>query len=150
MVQETMLNAHANFGQFQGATEAELIAWLRRIMARQVAGLARRFRTAARKNTREVSFDDALRNSSAAIDKLVVDAGPSPSTAFRRRELTVIVADALAQLSPDHREVIVLRNIQELDWPEVAKKMGRSTDAVRFLWTRALKQLRPLLEEKNL
>jgi len=94
MVQETMLNAHANFGQFQGKTEAELIAWLRQILARQVAGLARRFRTGARKTTRELSFDEVLRNSSMAIDKFVVDAGPSPSSAYQRRELAVVMADA--------------------------------------------------------
>ena len=46
VVQETLLKAHQAFGQFQGQTEEELTAWLRRILARNVASLARRFRTA--------------------------------------------------------------------------------------------------------
>ncbi|MGH7193366.1 MAG: RNA polymerase sigma factor, partial [Candidatus Saccharimonadales bacterium] len=62
--------------------------------------------------------------------------------------MSVLLADALAELSPDHREVIILRSIEERDWPEIAEKMKRTTDAVRVLWARALKQLRPHLEER--
>jgi RNA polymerase sigma-70 factor (ECF subfamily) len=60
----------------------------------------------------------------------------------------VVLADALADLSDDHREVIVLRSLEERDWNEVARRMGRTTGAVRLLWTRALKQLRPLIEKR--
>lgn len=145
-VQETMLQAHQHFDQFQGTSEAELAAWLRRILARQIADLARRYRTAARQGSRERSIDEVLDASSMALRKLLVDDSPSPSNVCQRRELAVVVADALTQLSDDHREVIVLRNIVELDWSGVAERMDRSVDAARFLWTRALKQLRPLLE----
>jgi RNA polymerase sigma-70 factor, ECF subfamily len=145
-VQETMLLAHQHFDQFEGKSEAELAAWLRRILARQIAGLARHFWTAARHSGRELSIDEVLDASSMALGKLLVDDSPSPSNVCQQRELAVVVADALAQLSDDHREVIVLRNIVELDWSGVAERMDRSVDAARFLWTRALKQLRPLLE----
>ena len=62
--------------------------------------------------------------------------------------MSVILADALAELSPDHRQVLILRSIEELDWSEVAERMKRSVGAVRLLWTRALKQLRPLIEKR--
>ena len=65
-----------------------------------------------------------------------------------RRELSVVLADALADLPADYCEVIVLRNLQELDWDVVATKMNRSEGAVRMLWARALKQLRPLIESR--
>ena len=39
MVQETLIKAHANFGQFQGSTEADLIAWLRQILANNILDL---------------------------------------------------------------------------------------------------------------
>jgi RNA polymerase sigma-70 factor (ECF subfamily) len=63
--------------------------------------------------------------------------------------MSVILADALAELSDDYREVIVLHNLEELDWPEVARRMNRTPSAARMLWARALKQLRPLLEERT-
>ena len=62
--------------------------------------------------------------------------------------MSVVLADALADLSADSREVIVLRSIEERDWDEVANKMGRSPGAVRLLWARALKRLRPLIESR--
>jgi DNA-directed RNA polymerase specialized sigma24 family protein len=44
--------------------------------------------------------------------------------------------------------VIVLRSIEERDWEAVAVQMNRSLGSVRMLWTRALKELRPLLESR--
>jgi RNA polymerase sigma-70 factor (ECF subfamily) len=149
MVQETLIKAHVNFGQFQGSNEAELAAWLRQILANNVADLVRRFRAKSRNVSREVSFDDALRSSADAICNFVAGDGTSPSHHYNRREMSVLLADALATLSAEHREVIILRSIEDLDWSEVAEKMGRTSDAVRVLWARALKQLRPRVEERS-
>ena len=57
--------------------------------------------------------------------------------------MSVVLANALAELSDEQREVIVLRSLQEQDWPKVARRMGRTAGAVRMLWVRALKRLRP-------
>lgn len=147
MVQETVIKAHVNFGQFTGSTEVELLAWLRQVLAHNIADLGRRYRAASRQVSREMSLQDAMRSSSDAMNSFVAGEGSSPSHAFQRRETAVMLADALAELSPDHREVIILRNIEELDWPEIAEKMDRTPDAVRVLWARALKHLRPLIEK---
>src|SRR5262245_45799885 len=113
LVQETLLKAHERFVQFRGRTEAELAAWLRQILARQLTDLARRYRTAeARRVGRERSLEDVLGESSAALGNLLAGAGPSPSQSAERRELSVVLADALADLSDDHREVIILRSIE--------------------------------------
>ena len=147
LVQDTLLKAQQRFGEFRGQTEPELVAWLRRILARNLMDFAQRFRTAqARRVSRECSLDASLGATSQALGNLIAANGTTPSQAAQRRELSVVLADALAELPPDYREVIVLRNLRELDWEQVAHKMGRSTDAVRMLWTRALKQLRPLIE----
>jgi RNA polymerase sigma-70 factor (ECF subfamily) len=74
--------------------------------------------------------------------------GHSPSQSAQRRELTIILADALAELAPDYREVVVLRTLEGRDWEDVARAMGRSLGAVRLLWARALKKLRPLIERR--
>ena len=42
IVQETFLEAHRQIRQFRGTTEAELLAWMRRILAGQIALLLRR------------------------------------------------------------------------------------------------------------
>ena len=47
-----------------------------------------------------------------------------------------------SSLSDEHREVIILRNMQGLPHEEVARRMGRSVGAVRMLWVRALAEVR--------
>jgi RNA polymerase sigma-70 factor (ECF subfamily) len=148
-VQETLLKVHQHFNQFQGRDEPELVAWLRRILARNLADLARRYRAAGgRAVVREVSLDDRLDSASRAFGALIAPNGESPSQSAQRRELGVVLADALAELTADHREVVVLRTLEGLAWDEVAGAMGRSPDAVRVLWARALKKLRPLIEAR--
>ena len=58
----------------------------------------------------------------------------------------MLLADALARLSPEHREVTVLRHLEGLSFPEVAQRMGRSVPSVKNLWTRAIANLRASLE----
>jgi RNA polymerase sigma-70 factor (ECF subfamily) len=59
-----------------------------------------------------------------------------------RREQAVLLADALEALPVDYREVIILRQLEELPFPEVARRMGRSVDSVKNLWVRSLARLR--------
>src|SRR5207244_11199289 len=66
----------------------------------------------------------------------------SPSQVAMRKERVLILADALGRLPDDHREVLVLRHLEGLDFPEVAERMGRSHGAVRVLRTRPLQKLR--------
>jgi RNA polymerase sigma-70 factor (subfamily 1) len=143
-----MLQACKGFAQFRGQTEAELAAWLRQILARNVAQLARRYRAGGRHAARERSLDELLARSSGMFGGLLAASGSSPSRTAERRDLGLALTDALAHLSDPHREVIVLRSLEQLEWELVAHRMGRSVDAVRMLWLRALKQLRPLIEAR--
>ena len=94
----------------------------------------------------EQSLEDVLYQSSQALGRLLPAPGSSPSRHAARRESSALVADALAKLPDDQEDVIRLRSIQELGWEEVARRMDRSNDAVRQLWVRAIKKLRPLVE----
>src|SRR4051812_23389356 len=66
----------------------------------------------------------------------------TPSQQAARQEQEILLAEALARLPSDYREVIVLRNLEGLPHVEVARRMGRSPGAVRMLWVRALAQMR--------
>jgi RNA polymerase sigma-70 factor (ECF subfamily) len=148
LVQDALLKAALRFGQFRGTTDAELAGWLRQILARCLADFVRRHRTGGRRAGREQSLDQLLDRSSEALERILATDGTSPSGSAERRDLGVVLSDALAELSADHREVIVLHHLEGLGWDEVAGRLGRSVGAVRMLWTRALKALRPLIDEQ--
>jgi len=146
LVQETFLEAHRDFEQFRGTTEGELAAWLRRILATNFANLVRHYYGTQRRDPHlERDLANALDQSSKALDRSLVAAQSSPSQQSARREQAVILADALKRLSEDYRDVIVLRHLEGLTFPEVAQRMGRSEDSVKKLWARGLARLRQTL-----
>ena len=153
MVQETFLEAYSHFHQFRGHTEGELLGWLRRILIHQIARLVEK-QVVAQKRTvrREVSLEpirQRLHDSSQTFDRALVSQASSPSMQAQRRELTAVVADQLALLSPPHRDVIILRNLEGLSFDEVAQRMQRTSGAVRVLWLRALEELRKLIRQQE-
>ena len=79
---------------------------------------------------------------------MLPDEGDSPSDVANRGELGIVLANSLSELSEEHRNVIVMRNLEDCDWPEIAESLSRSEAAVRMLWTRALQKLRPLVEDR--
>lgn len=150
VVQEAMIQAAVHFDSFRGASEAELVAWLRQILLQGLVNLARRYRTASRQVGREQSLNQIIDQSSAALDAMGKVSSPSSprSGSFPSGAVAgVLVAQALAELSDDDREVITLRNFEHLEWTLVGQRMGRSAEAARKLWGRAIQRLRPLLEK---
>ncbi len=148
LVQETFLEAHRDFGQFGGTSAGELVGWLRRILATNLANLVRHYLGTRRRDLRlERQLAAELDESSHVFDGGLVADLTSPSQQAGRRELAVLLADAVQHLPNDHREVIVLRHFEGLTFPEVAARMGRSVDVVKKLWPRALARLRRLLGE---
>ena len=87
-------------------------------------------------------LEDDLDQSSRAIDPGLVAEQSTPSQRASRREQAVLLADALDRLPADYREVIILRHLEGLTFPEVARRMGRSLDSVEKLWMRGLARLR--------
>jgi RNA polymerase sigma-70 factor (ECF subfamily) len=146
LVQETFLDAHRNFAGFRGDSEPTFAAWLRGILAGHLAHLLRRYFDT---RSRDVHLEEALvremESSSSLLDRGLTAADSSPSDRVSRREQALLLADALEQLPADYREVIVLRQIEELPFAEVARRMGRSKDSVQKLWVRGLDRLRLVL-----
>ena len=146
LVQDTFLDAHRNFARFRGTTEAELVCWLRQILAAKLADLVRRyFGTKGRDVRLEREIREAIDQSSVLLDRCLIAAQSSPSQQAANREQAVLLADALGELPDNYREVIVLRHLEGLTFPEVAQRMNRSVDSVEKLWMRALVQLRQIM-----
>ncbi len=143
LVQETFLAAHAAFERFRGVTGAEFIAWLRQIFTTQLANLLRHYLGTQGRNVRlERPLAPVPEHSSQISGPALVAIQSSPSQRAARREQAVLLAEALQRLPEDYREVLVLRDLEELPFAEVARRMGRSVDAVEKLWLRALARLK--------
>jgi len=154
LVQETFLDACRDFEQFRGGTEPELLAWLRRILVFNLARMVQQqVGTKKRDIRREVSLHQYARRldrSSAHFEAALLGRHSSPSEQAQRRERAALVADQLARLPKQYREILVLRNLEGLPFADVAQRMGRSEGAVRVLWVRALDRFRQLLEKEDL
>jgi RNA polymerase sigma-70 factor (ECF subfamily) len=150
LVQDTFLAAHRHFGRFQGTTEAEFVSWLRQILATNLAMLLRRYLGTRGRDVRlERELVCELDRSSQVLDRGLLATSSSPSQQATRREQAVLLADALDQLPETYREVIILRHLEGLSFPEVARRMQRSLDSVKNLWARALGQLRRTVGEAS-
>lgn len=151
VVQETMLAAHRDFEAFRGETPIQFSAWLRSILSHNLLNAIDRHLCIKRDARREVSFDSIdrrLDSSGAAMQTLLVAGDPSPSARLSRQEDSRRVADLVAQLPQDYREVILLRNFNGYRFDRVAAQMNRSPVAARLLWLRAIRRLRELYERE--
>ncbi len=149
VIQETFFEAHRDFVQFRGKTTAEFVAWLRRILVNNLYRVVEQHILAEKRDVRrELSLErlaTALEQSTARLEAVLPDPGLSPCADLQHQELEVRLADEIATLPADYRDVIILRHIQMLPFEDVGKRMERSSGAARMLWLRAIKQLRDRL-----
>lgn len=133
VVQEARILAFARTRSFEPEREGAYRAWLLRIAELKAREALRAHAgTSKRAVGREVTQGDA----SVAPDGAA--RGPSPSAAAMTAETRDLVLRALATLPPDYREVLRLARLEELPIREVAERMGRSTEAIKKLYGRAL------------
>lgn len=154
VVQEVSLQACRAFPQFRGETEGELLAWLRAVLASRLSRLLEQHVGAERRDVRrEVRLEAIARSldqSTIRLEEMIADSNATPSSQMLKQEMMLTVTDLLAAMSCDYREVILLRHLEGLSFPEVAQRMQRSAGATRMLWFRAVDQLRKKLSEKGL
>jgi len=141
LVQQTLLEAHRGFDDFRGRTEAEWLAWLRKILNHNAHDFIRRYKTDKRHIGREVRMQGTSPGQSGSFFHDPPGAEGTPSQIVAQREREIELADAIAHLTDDHREVIILRNLQRLPFDEIARRMDRSRPAVQMLWMRAIRKL---------
>ena len=144
LVQETFLKAHGAFALFQGETEEDLLAWLRTILRNHLANVSRHFQGTDRRQVgREVALgaDEAGGNEGSLVAPT-----PSPGSAAIAREEARALHEALSRLPEEARQVIYWKNWERLSFEEIGRRTGRSADAARKAWSRAVEQLGEYLE----
>lgn len=141
IVQQTLLEVHRDWRRFEGQTNAQWWAWLRRILLHNAADFVRRYGVAAKRQARREVRLGPRTDQTTSPGFEPAAAGDSPSREVERRDEQIELALALDRLPPDYREVIMLRNLERLPFDEVAERMGRSRPAAQMLWMRAVKKL---------
>jgi RNA polymerase sigma-70 factor (ECF subfamily) len=147
VVQQTLLEAHRDIAQFRGRTAAEQAAWLRQVLARNLANVVRDLRRDKRDVAREQPIQAALDESASRLEIWLAAAQSSPSQQAERHERALLLADALAALPDNQREAIVLRHWHGCSLVEIGERLGCTTAAVTGLLHRGLRKLRQQLHD---
>ncbi len=141
LVQETLIDAHRNFQDFQGEDARQLTAWLRRILINNLLNHYRRLRTTQK---RDVSRE----RNDVPVDGLVMPGDESPSAMAIVQEEQAALAEELARLPAHYREILELRHREQLTFVQIGEQLGKTPDAVRMIWYRAFDQLSRALERR--
>jgi RNA polymerase sigma-70 factor, ECF subfamily len=149
VVQQSLLQAYQALDGFRGRTDAELAAWLRQILARNLSHAVRDFGRARRDAHREQSLDLALDASSAHLDQWLADSLTSPSQNAQFNEEALRLAEALDGLPEAQRQALVLQHWHGWSLAEIGQHMGKSPAAVAGLIKRGLQGLRTRLETQQ-
>jgi RNA polymerase sigma-70 factor (ECF subfamily) len=147
IVQQTLLEAHAKRGEFRGGIGAHRGAWLRQILAHNLADALRGISRGKRDLHREQSLEASVNQSSTRLGDLLAADQSAPGDPLDREERAVQMAEALAELPEAQREALVMQYWQGMSLAEIAAQMSRTPAAVAGLLKRALKQLRQQLRE---
>jgi RNA polymerase sigma-70 factor (ECF subfamily) len=139
VLQEARLVAFRRLSEFEDRGPGSFAAWLVRIAELKLREAVRRWLGTAKRG-REVS-----RGARPATDAFAAR-GPSPSEVAVASELKARATKAMDALSDDHRRVLELVQVEGLPLAEAAARMGRSADAARKLYGRALARFAEALD----
>jgi RNA polymerase sigma-70 factor (ECF subfamily) len=135
ILQATLMKSFQRLDDFKGSDTQSLGAWLARIAEREIADRVdfhlRQRRDAAREEPLDVEATEAT---GAAVPAPVRSALTQAILDEKARHLEA----AMDSLSDAHREIILLRKFEELSFPEIARRLGKSGDACRMLLARAM------------
>lgn len=133
VAQEAFLAAWRGLPNYRG--EAGFSTWLYRLTSNAAIDHLRR----SKRQWGELSLDDE----ELGLD--AVDGGSTPHAAAEGTELRDAVENGLAQLSDDHRRVLVLREMEGLSYEEISDKLGLDLGTVKSRISRARNALRKIL-----
>ncbi len=140
--QDTFLRVFRALPRFRG--EATFRTWVIGI----AINVCRNRRSSAEWRRRRVTDELALADSASgrSIERPLPDPAPGPEAAAHAGELRAALERALASLTVEHREIVVLREVEGLDYDELARALGCRVGTVRSRLARARAALRAALE----
>jgi RNA polymerase sigma-70 factor, ECF subfamily len=138
--QETFVKAWQAIRGFR--KNASFYTWLYRITTNLCIDFVRK-----RDRRPSVELEEGLEVELHANVEVAPSNRPSPTDEARRRELREQIDAALAELSPEHRAVIQLREFEGMDYAEIAKAIGCQIGTVMSRLHYARKHLQKLLKE---
>jgi RNA polymerase sigma-70 factor (ECF subfamily) len=148
VVQETHLEAFRRLQDFLRRRPMPFHLWLRKTAFERLLKIQRQHTEAAQRAVgREVALPE---HSSLLLVRQLLQEGPSPSQHLVQQELVRRVRKALAQLGEEDREVLLMRNVEELSYQEVGCLLGIEPATARKRYGRALLRLRKVLVEEGL
>ena len=133
--QEAFLSAWQGLPFFRG--DASFSTWLYRLTANACVDLLRR------EGRHRSAAGPSLNDEELNLD--VPDAAPTPQEAAERRALREEIEAGLSALSPEHRQVLVLREMHQLSYEEIASVLQLDLGTVKSRISRGRKQLRNFL-----
>lgn len=134
--QEAFLSAWQGLPFFRG--DAAFSTWLYRLASNACVDLLRKER-----RHQGTSLDDD------AVGAEIPDTKPTPEEAAETKELRAQIEAGLRQLSPEHRAVLILREIQQLNYEEIADALSLDLGTVKSRISRGRRQLRNFLMEQG-
>jgi RNA polymerase sigma-70 factor, ECF subfamily len=149
IVQQTLLEACEQRGQFRGNSDGELAAWLKQMLVHNLADAVRGGQRDKRDVRRERSLERAVEDSFSRAEGWLAASDASPSQQAIRIEQMLRLADEIAKLPDEQREVVVLHHLQGWTLAQLAGHLQRSEASVAGLLRRGLKRLRELMKDQG-
>ncbi|HXM04332.1 MAG TPA: sigma-70 family RNA polymerase sigma factor [Chthoniobacterales bacterium] len=141
LAQEGFVKAWRSIHRFKG--QASFYTWLYRIVTNVAIDSLRR---KSFKKTAE--FDDEIAATQVEPgSKTMPQPDPMPHQGLEREEIRHRIEHAINKLSPEHRAVIVMKEIEELQYNEIAEALGCSIGTVMSRLFYARKKLQTLLKD---
>jgi RNA polymerase sigma-70 factor (ECF subfamily) len=141
VVQDTLFEAHREIVRGVRVPAEERLAWLRTILANNLADHARRLTAEKRDVGREIPLQKAIELSSQRLEDWLAIEMP-PDLAMEQEEQLLSLVAALARLPEAQREAVTLHYWSGWTLMQIAENLGRSRDATAGLIKRGLRQLR--------
>ncbi|NCO42434.1 MAG: RNA polymerase subunit sigma-24 [Armatimonadetes bacterium CG_4_10_14_3_um_filter_66_18] len=142
LTQDVFVRAYQSFDHFRG--DSQIYTWLYRIALNLCHNRLKQLRR--RNRVEQESLDAPLNLDGEEIRREVADWDHAPTTLAEGAELNRLLHRAIGSLSPGHRTVIILRDIQGLSYAEIAEVTGSSLEAIKSRLFRARSQLKLVLQ----
>ncbi len=145
LTQDVFLKIYSNLGSFDAA-RGSLPVWITTMTRNLLVDNFRRTRNQRATSSLDEGWDQTEELKPA--DRLVA-AGPSPHEYAAKKELANLVQGALTKVSVELREAVILRDLQDLDYKEIAQVLAIPEGTVKSRISRGRAELARLLERNQ-